>query len=531
MKAQSSPSQLAINEIQTALCHLYSSLKTKMIQNSTTLSIDSDSLNNEIPKHLDCLTLVNYIKESIDVLLQMKLYEQVNEYYISKDIENAQEEYEHMLIKYENDIRGHIKVEHQLKLFIDNMQSEIEHYENKNKEMEIMVEKYKKTNYEREIKELKAEILVLKKQNALLNESEKKYREEITKLKLSNSQMKLNISNIKHKLLYNNEHKHKNNFNINSNLNSHKSTRKNSNSATSTNSGHCINNNNNNNNNNHAPKRVINSVTSQLTKRNKISNTHNKCNSTGHSSYHGRLLNRSMSNYYNNNNHHHNPNNSSLSNHNNNSTSQIDISIRSISKEYENLLKKINNFHNNLSLSIHSHSNRKQYNYHCNKSVGELNSKKQYDQIHRIRELILKKEPNIITHKYSDNSKEKMQTCSNKKSTQLTKKPYKKRESINNNKSATNINNKNKINNNNSSTMIYRYNNNYKNKSINSNYNNSISTGNNNNNNNTKSKNKSNTLYNKKRKLSNKKLSTSLIINNSNTSYINNLNILTTSPH
>ena len=58
-------------------------------------------------------------------------------------------------------------------------------------------------------------------------------------------------------------------------------------------------------------------------------------------------------------------------------------------------------------------------------------TKKQYDQIHRIRELILKKEQNIITHKCSDNSKEKMQTCSNKKSTQLTKKPYKKRESIN----------------------------------------------------------------------------------------------------
>ena len=54
--------------------------------------------------------------------------EKVKEYKETKY--NSQQDYESVLIKYENDIRGHIKIEHQLKLYIENLQDEIDTIEN-----------------------------------------------------------------------------------------------------------------------------------------------------------------------------------------------------------------------------------------------------------------------------------------------------------------------------------------------------------------------------------------------------------------
>ena len=57
--------------------------------------------------------------------------EKVKEYKETKY--NSQQDYESVLIKYENDIRGHIKIEHQLKIYIENLQNEIEKNENEKK--------------------------------------------------------------------------------------------------------------------------------------------------------------------------------------------------------------------------------------------------------------------------------------------------------------------------------------------------------------------------------------------------------------
>ena len=57
--------------------------------------------------------------------------EKLKEYKEKKN--NSQQEYESVLIKYENDIRGHIKIEHQLKIYIENLQNEIEKNENEKK--------------------------------------------------------------------------------------------------------------------------------------------------------------------------------------------------------------------------------------------------------------------------------------------------------------------------------------------------------------------------------------------------------------
>ena len=453
-----------INEIQSTLLLLYNSLKTKITKKTPSSSLSKTDNNTSLPSHYDCFTLINYIKECIDVLLQISLNEKIDDYIVIQTSRAAQQEYEPMLIKYESDIRGHIKAEHQLKLYIDNLQYEIEQHEKEKKKYEIIIDKYRKTNYDKEIKELKNEVFVLRKQNAILSD-------DIKKLKEINIQQELSINNLKNKIqLYEN-----NTSNNNSHSNSSKPTRKNSSSAVSTNSGCCGNNNNNNNNNssntNYIPKRVIKSVTSQLTKRNKIL-SHSVSNSSSH--------NKNM-NYINNN--------------NNNSTSQLD---RSLSKQNDNssnsLIKNINLFNHNLSSSLSSYSNKKQSyscnNHHRNRSVGNYNSKKNYDQIHLIRELLLKKESNNIIHKSSVHSKEKAPHYPHNKSISggyiHMNVSHTKQQNANN---SGNINNQSygSINKQNKKCMIYN-------------------------------------------KHSNKKIASSLIINNSNNAFVNNINIITSSP-
>ena len=66
-----------------------------------------------------------------------------------------------MLIKYEQDIRGHIKVEHQLKLYSDSLQNNIEELEKEKKEG--FNNNNKKNEYINEIMNLKKEIKYQKK--------------------------------------------------------------------------------------------------------------------------------------------------------------------------------------------------------------------------------------------------------------------------------------------------------------------------------------------------------------------------------
>ena len=232
------PASPTINEIQTTLLLLYNSLKTKITKktpSSATSSSSKTDNSTSLPSHYDCFTLINYIKECIDVLLQISLNEKIDDYIVVQTEKVAQQEYEPMLMKYESDIRGHIKAEHQLKLYIDNLQYEIEQHEKEKKKYETIIDKYRKSNYDKEIKELKNEVIVLKKQNAFLSETEKKCRDDIQRLKEVNLQQEMSINSLKSKIqLYEN-----NTSNNNSHSNSSKPTRKNSSSAVSTNSGCC----------------------------------------------------------------------------------------------------------------------------------------------------------------------------------------------------------------------------------------------------------------------------------------------------
>ena len=70
--------------------------------------------------------------EDIEIARSIKS-KKINEITNQISKEHIQQDYEAMLIKYEQDIRGHIKVEHQLKLYSDSLQSNLEELEKEKK--------------------------------------------------------------------------------------------------------------------------------------------------------------------------------------------------------------------------------------------------------------------------------------------------------------------------------------------------------------------------------------------------------------
>ena len=131
----------------------------------------------------------------------MLVEEKINDYNQQK--ENKPQEYETILIKYENDIRGHIKIEQQLKLLCESLQSEIEDLE---KENEILLSKLNKNK-----KQLSNEISddeSFKKENIKKENKEEKKEKKELQLELKNTlfllkkyeEQNLNLSNCEKKL-------------------------------------------------------------------------------------------------------------------------------------------------------------------------------------------------------------------------------------------------------------------------------------------------------------------------------------------
>ena len=443
-----------MTDIQSCLNSLYQLIKFRIKKKTYTNSSKETKDNSEDTSHCqDPITIINYIKESIDVLIEIAVNEQVDDY-ISKK-EEEQQEYESILIKYENDIRGHIRVEHQLKLYADNLQVEAEQNERKFNELKDNNDQLKKvilekTNtisaYEKESKQLRNENNSLRIENKLLIDKETSLNEEITQLKSHNETLKEKMQTLKTKVVPHNN----NNISMSS--------------SSSINAGYV-------------PKRVISTMQSQLSKRNK-----------NYPSNFNIIMNRSLSNYNNNSNHHIN-------------YSLLDSTTRSISKQHEELLRKINDYNisvNNGNKKHHSNNSSSNIKHlHRNRSVGNLNTKKNYTKIHLIKDMLLK---------HSNVSKENININNNNNNNSIiiTK------NHIHNNHSKSRANHSISNNtSNNSSSVVYQLNNN------------------NNNNNNMNSHNK---IYTKRRKYSNRKITTSLITSNSTGSFINKINILSTSP-
>ena len=119
--------------MKNALIELYLSIK-KFYNNNAKNKEDLEFLFK-----LDEMTLIKYIKDSIDITISKLAEKKANEYMSKKIKENENQDYESLLIKYEKDIRGHIRIEHQLKLYADSLQNNIEELEKEKDELNDII--------------------------------------------------------------------------------------------------------------------------------------------------------------------------------------------------------------------------------------------------------------------------------------------------------------------------------------------------------------------------------------------------------
>lgn len=71
------------------------------------------------------MDIINYIKISLQIIIELKVKEEIEKYNKEKEDknlnnQNTAEDYETLLRKEEAEIRQHISVEHQFKLHFDN---------------------------------------------------------------------------------------------------------------------------------------------------------------------------------------------------------------------------------------------------------------------------------------------------------------------------------------------------------------------------------------------------------------------------
>lgn len=159
-------------------------------------------------KKLDSLIVIDYIKTSMEILVNIKVKRHIEEF--MKEIENKNyhsnslNEYEELLRQSEANVRNHIRIQHQLKLHTENLKYRIEELERSKSELKkvvkslqeqlLQVSKAKADNEsidkkEKEIKNLTSELENMK---TILTSY------ETQNLKITEMEMKLRSQNIKH---------------------------------------------------------------------------------------------------------------------------------------------------------------------------------------------------------------------------------------------------------------------------------------------------------------------------------------------
>ena len=80
--------------------------------------------------NLPLTDLVEYIKSTIDIIVELKVDDQINDYknFLNED-DNAATKYETLLQKLESSIRQHIGYEHQFKIEYEKLQNKVEEIE------------------------------------------------------------------------------------------------------------------------------------------------------------------------------------------------------------------------------------------------------------------------------------------------------------------------------------------------------------------------------------------------------------------
>ena len=98
------------------------------------LSLTEEEYNKEIEElnNISLLDIVNYVKNSIDVIVTFKVEDLIDDYKSNKN-QNAASDYETLLQKEEAAIRQHISYEHQIKIEYEKVLEKIEILELENK--------------------------------------------------------------------------------------------------------------------------------------------------------------------------------------------------------------------------------------------------------------------------------------------------------------------------------------------------------------------------------------------------------------
>jgi len=107
------------------------------------LSLTEEEYTKEINdlKDISLLDIVNYIKNSLDVIVSFRVEELLDEYKSNKN-ENAASDYETLLQKEEAAIRQHISYEHEIKIEYEKLLDKIEVLELENKLLLYQVVSY-----------------------------------------------------------------------------------------------------------------------------------------------------------------------------------------------------------------------------------------------------------------------------------------------------------------------------------------------------------------------------------------------------
>ena len=146
---------------------------------------------------ISSLDLINYIKNTFNILLTLKEEEKVQKKENNKN-EDISEDYESLLIKEEAAIRQHIALENKLKLEYEIMSEKINSLEMENELLKIKVKKLIKT-YENKIEEINKEITNLTNMKNDIQKNERKLRKklDLKEKEIFQLQLKLNsINNI-----------------------------------------------------------------------------------------------------------------------------------------------------------------------------------------------------------------------------------------------------------------------------------------------------------------------------------------------
>ena len=188
-------SNYSLEDIKDAIIDLYQNVKIR--KQSETISIDESYLNKEklSLENVSPLTLISYIKNHIELLIDVKVTEKLS--LINTDPSILFSEYgsdvtptncENLLRRYESDIRNYIKIENMLKIHIDELYYKIEQQE---KTIELLKQKIPNNgnddnelinSYKKKIEELSNLVKIYEKSNLKIPMLEKKIRTQKVEL-------------------------------------------------------------------------------------------------------------------------------------------------------------------------------------------------------------------------------------------------------------------------------------------------------------------------------------------------------------